>query len=259
MRSRTSTTQVESDRIGEAGKASTAETAQRNQRHRSRQTLPERPEQQRKPRKQDRIQPPEHREPRPNRKHATTHPAPRSPEVQRIRTKLPSRRADAVALRKQHDLFRLRKGSRKTRTKTVRQGAERHPAVSAVPARNPHPDRLLAAIRSVLPLTATRIKTNKTVRRTCLTPGLPDNVRFGGQLALVAKLQWPSTARRASIARADPLFQYTHSTTGNACPGPTHTTTQTHPPARNHPPRNQPAGKESTCNRTALLPDHCNP
>ena len=106
-----------------------------------------------------------------NQLNSTTYPAPSSPEVQRIRAPLPRRHADAAAMRKEHNRFHMRQGTRKTCAKTVRQGAERHPAVSAIPARYPNTRRRLAAIRTVSPLTATRIQTNKTTRGRTLASG----------------------------------------------------------------------------------------
>ena len=110
-------------------------------------------------------------------------------------------------LGKRDNLLRRRKRTRKTRRKAVRQGAECHPAVSAVPAGNPRPDWRLASVGPVPPQPATSIAAQTAPRRTCIPPRLPANGLVGGQTGLETELQKPSTARRMVLARADPLLE----------------------------------------------------
>ena len=88
-----------------------------------------------------------------------------------------------------------------------RQRIARLLAIGAIPPRNPHPRRKLANIRAMTVEAAPNRTAAKAGRGTCLTPCLPANVLFGGQSALVAKLQWPSHGPASVIARADPLLK----------------------------------------------------
>ena len=196
LRSDAATPQVESNRIGNVLKTPRAQAAEFDQRHRHLQTLPERSNQQRHTQQQARLKAPENRQALAHQQYPATNPTPGAGTVGRFPTPLPRRRVDAVIIRKRRNRFRTRQRPRQTRRQAVRQRIARLLAIGAIPPRNPHPRRKLATIRAMTVETAPNRTAAKAGRGTCLTPCLPANVLFGGQSALVAKLQWPSTARR---------------------------------------------------------------
>ena len=266
MRSDTATPQVESDRIGDVRKTRRAQAAQLDQRHRHLQTLPERANQQRHAQQQARLKAPENRQTLAHQQHSPANPATRAGIVGRLPTPPPRRRVYAVILRKRRNRFRFRQTARKTRRKAVRQRTGRHMAVAAIPPRNPHSRRKLATIRAMTVEVTTIRTAAKAGRGTCLPPCLPANVLFGGQSALVEKLQWPSTARRLQSRGPTLLWKSQDRTqprrSDQRNPNPKQPGQKTHAPRKLQPDATetrQPTGKERPGSRTALIPDHYNP
>ena len=253
MRSSTSPTQIKSDRIRDEGKPQRAEPAQLKQRHRSIQPVPKGADQQHQPRQQNRLQPQEKRKARPNQQHTPSNPAPRAAEVSRFPTPLACCRADAMPLGKRDNLLRRRKRTRKTRRKTVRQSAECHPAVSTVPARNPGPNWRLASVGPVPPQPATSIASPTAPRGTCIPPRLPATVLSGGQTGLETELQWPSTARRLMVARADPLLETRTPDAATPCPETRRPLPDYNEPASQKAASSESASSESASSETACL------
>ena len=215
---------------------------------------------------QKRLKAPENRQALAHQQHPTANPTPGAGVVGRVRTPPPRRRVYAVIFRKRRNCFRFRQTARKTRRKAVRQRAGRHPAVGAIPPRNPHAHGKLATIRAMTVEAATIRTAAKAGRRTCLAPCLPANVLFGGQSALVAKLQWPSTARRVQ-SRGPTLSWKSQDRTqprrsDQPNPNPKQPSPKTQTPRqlqRDATETRQPTWKETPSSRTALIPDHYNP
>ena len=84
--------------------------------------------------------------------------------------------------------------------KTVRQGAERDMARTAVPAPNPRAFWSLARISAVLLHAARPGTLTNTLRRSCILPAFCFNIFSSGQIGFIAMLHWPLTARRCQRA-----------------------------------------------------------
>ena len=158
-----------------------------------------------------------------------------------------------MPLGKRDNLLRRRKRTRKTRRKTVRQSAECHPAVSTVPARNPGPNWRLASVGPVPPQPATSIASPTAPRGTCIPPRLPATVLSGGQTGLETELQWPSTARRLMVARAEPLSETRTPDAATPCPETRRPLPDYNEPASQKAASSESASSESASSETACL------